>query len=83
MQLFPQITDITVEELIIKHREKTQIPQNVPIKVTNHLYVINVTDINLNQPINFESMSDGAKRVFLLFNLCTISRYKQSIINSY
>jgi predicted ATPase len=66
MQLFPQITDITVEELIIKHREKTQIPQNVPIKVTNHLYVINVTDINLNQPINFESMSDGAKRVFLL-----------------
>jgi predicted ATPase len=66
MQLFPQITDITVEELTIKHSGETQIPQNLPIKVINQLYVINVTDVNLNQPINFESMSDGAKRVFLL-----------------
>jgi len=66
MQLFPQITDISVEELTVKYSEKAQIPQDLPIKVTNQLYVINVTDINLNQPINFESMSDGAKRVFLL-----------------
>ncbi|MDD2401947.1 MAG: ATP-binding protein [Clostridia bacterium] len=66
MQLFPQITDITVEELTIKHNGKNQIPQDLPIKVTNQLYVMNVTDMNLNQPINFESMSDGAKRVFLL-----------------
>ena len=66
MQLFPQITDISVEELTIKHSGKTRIPQDLPIKVTNQLYVINVTDKNLNQPINFENMSDGAKRVFLL-----------------
>jgi len=66
MQLFPQITDITVEGLTFVHSGKTQIPQDIPFKVTNQLYVINVTDKNLNQPINFESMSDGAKRVFLL-----------------
>jgi len=66
MQIFPQITDIYVEELIIKHSAKSQIPQDLPIKLTNQLYFINVTDVNLNQPINFENMSDGAKRVFLL-----------------
>ncbi len=65
MQLFPQITDITVEELAVKHIGKAQI-HNLPIRVTEQVYIMNVIDSNLNQPINFESMSDGAKRVFWL-----------------
>ncbi|HBN85038.1 MAG TPA: recombinase RecF, partial [Clostridiales bacterium] len=34
MQLFPQITDITVEGLTFVHSGKTQIPQDIPFKVT-------------------------------------------------
>ncbi len=66
MQLFPQVTDIAVEELTLEHGAGTNIPQDLPYKVTNQFYVLYITDKNLNQPINFESMSDGAKRVFLL-----------------
>ena len=40
-------------------------PEDIPFKISNELYRIMVFDKNLNQPINFDSMSDGAKRIFL------------------
>jgi len=73
MQLFPQITEITVDELDFKLKKKSNIPQDLPIKVTNQFYVLHVTDKNLNQPISFESMSDGAKRIFLLLTCIVLA----------
>ncbi|MDD2496792.1 MAG: ATP-binding protein [Desulfitobacteriaceae bacterium] len=64
-QLFPHISEINVEEISLQGRE-TRIPEDIPFTVAKEIYVINVTDENLNQSINFEMMSDGAKRVFLL-----------------
>lgn len=65
-QLFPQISDIDVEELSIKAKLPKKIPENLPFTISNAVYVLYVTDTNLNQPIDFVNMSDGAKRVFLL-----------------
>lgn len=64
MQLFPEIKDVQVEELEFKYNKKA-FPEDIPFKISNELYRIMVFDKNLNQPINFDSMSDGAKRIFL------------------
>ena len=64
MQLFPTITQIQIKKLAIKYDKKI-IPDNIPFRISDELYRIMVFDKNLNQPINFDSMSDGAKRIFL------------------
>jgi len=64
IQLFPEISDVQVEELKFKYNKET-FPEEIPFKISNELYRIMVFDKNLNQPINFDSMSDGAKRIFL------------------
>lgn len=67
MQLFPQINEIEVEELSVKSLVlKEKLPAALPFTISNEVYMLYVTDQNLNQPISFEDMSDGAKRVFLL-----------------
>ena len=64
MQLFPKITDFRVDELKVKY-SKTPNTDDIPFRISNELYQIMVVDKDLNQPINFENMSDGAKRIFL------------------
>ncbi|WP_176786060.1 AAA family ATPase [Desulfosporosinus hippei] len=66
MQLFPQITEIDVEEVSVNTKLNKQLPDDLPFKLSKEVYILYVNDHNLNQPINFEDMSDGAKRVFLL-----------------
>jgi len=66
MQLFPQIKEINVEELAFKGKFHGEIPDDLPFKLSQEVYVLYVNDHNLNQPVSFEDMSDGAKRVFLL-----------------
>jgi predicted ATPase len=66
MQLFPQITEIDVEEVSVNTKLKKELPDDLPFKLSKEVYILYVNDHNLNQPISFEDMSDGAKRVFLL-----------------
>lgn len=66
MQLFPQFTDIHVESFSLSENLKSKFPVDLPFKLLDEVYVLYVQDVNLNQPISFEYMSDGAKRVFLL-----------------
>ncbi|HBW37264.1 MAG TPA: recombinase RecF [Desulfosporosinus sp.] len=66
MQLFPQITDIDVQEVSVKTKLENKIPDDLPFKLSKEVYILYVSDNNLNQPISFEDMSDGVKRVFLL-----------------
>ena len=62
IQLFPEIRDIEVIDMDIQKRKKME---ELPFELSNKIYTIMVYDKNLNQPINFENMSDGAKRIFL------------------
>lgn len=64
--LFPQITDIIVEKLERKNIIEANLPNDIPLRIDNQLYFLYVIDSNINQPISFESISDGAKRVFLV-----------------
>lgn len=64
--LFPQIEDVIVRELRIEKQSELEIPDDVPYVVSNNVYLLFVKDSNLNQPINFQLMSDGAKRVFMI-----------------
>lgn len=70
-QLFPQIDEVEVMRATLKGEIKHNIPEDLPLRLTNELYALFVTDKNLNQPINFENMSDGAKRILLLLT-CVI-----------
>ncbi|NLX92568.1 MAG: AAA family ATPase [Clostridiales bacterium] len=76
MQLFPQITEISVDEVSVKSKTKTKFPQEVPYIMTDSIYVITVVDKNLNQPINFERLSDGAKKVFLMLTYALLADIK-------
>lgn len=64
--LFPKITDIFVEKLERKGSVKTNFPENLPLRIDSQIYELYVLDANINQPISFGSISDGAKRVFLV-----------------
>ena len=64
-QLFPQIKEIIVKQLEVPEL-KEKLPDDIPFKLSNEIYVLFVMDENLNQPIGFQEMSDGAKRIFLL-----------------
>ena len=64
LPLFPEIRKIEIEKLEFKY-DKKEFSEDIPFKISNELYKIMVFDKNLNQPINFECMSDGSKRIFL------------------
>ncbi len=66
MQLFPNITDITVREFDISRSHGIEVENDAPYTISDKVYSIFVQDENLNQPLDFSSMSDGAKRVFLM-----------------
>lgn len=64
--LFPQIEDVIVRELKINKQQDLEIPDDIPFIVSDNVYLLFVKDSNLNQPINFQLMSDGAKRMFMI-----------------
>jgi predicted ATPase len=70
-QLFPNITAIDVKEINIGEHHDIKISGDAPYTISNKVYSMFIQDRNLNQPIDFRSLSDGAKRVFLMLT-CTI-----------
>lgn len=72
-QLFPNITDIEVQEFDIGQNQRISISNDAPYTISNKVYSIFVKDENLNQPLDFLSMSDGAKRVFLMLTFAVIA----------
>lgn len=74
-RLFPQIDEIEAVRATLTDDIKNKIPDIVPYKVANEIFALFVTDKNLNQPLNFEYMSDGAKRILLLLTCIILSDY--------
>lgn len=72
-KLFPQIDNLEVAQANYNGNFEITIPDDVPLRVANEIYVLRVTDRNLNQPIDFQAMSDGAKRVLLLLTCIILS----------
>ena len=73
MQLFPNIFGIDVREIDLGELHGIQLPADAPYIITNKVYSMFVQDKNLNQPLNFESLSDGAKRVFLMLTYTVLA----------
>lgn len=65
-RLFPDIEDIIVKELQINRNGEVVVPDDIPFIVSNSIYLLFVRDKNLSKLIDFEAMSDGAKRVFMI-----------------
>lgn len=77
LQLFPQIERIDVKYIDISENIKNQkLPEALPFIYSDKLYRMQVTDKNLNQPINFTMLSDGCKRVFLMLTFAVVADIK-------
>lgn len=72
-QLFPNIENMVVNQISMTGMEDDVIPDEAPFILSKFIYVLVVKDTNLSQPINFESMSDGAKRVFMILTKIIVS----------
>ena len=73
-QLFPDVEDIIVKQFKINDGENGKFPEDAPFVLSNSIHVLYVKDRNLNHPIDFEMMSDGAKRVFMILTKIILSR---------
>lgn len=67
LQLFPQFKIVIPKKAEIDLKEKNlKISDNLPFTLDNAVYQMYVQDTHLNQPVLFQALSDGAKRIFLL-----------------
>ena len=73
-QLFPNIKELDVKEVDLGDIHDLKTPDDVPYIITNKVYSMYVQDINLNQPLDFLGMSDGAKRVFLMLTYIILAK---------
>ncbi len=72
-QLFPNIEDIGVRQYQVESEKNGFAIDELPFIITNSIYVLFVKDKNLKYPIDFASMSDGAKRVFMILTRIVLS----------
>ena len=73
VQLFPNIIDIQVKEFDISKRHSFKVDGDAPYTVSNKVYSLYVLDKNLNQPLDFKWLSDGAKRIFLMLTYAIVA----------
>ncbi len=77
-QLFPGISNIEVKEYKLEQERKAQIKlaENIPILYADSIYTMLVKDDLLFQPLSFDRLSDGAKRIFLMLTYAVIADIK-------
>ncbi|MCI1327636.1 MAG: ATP-binding protein [Lachnospiraceae bacterium] len=64
-ELFPDVEDILIRRFNLNNESGT-LPEDAPFSIANSIYALYVKNHNLNHPLNFSQMSDGAKRVFMI-----------------
>lgn len=79
--LFPNFINIVVSDIDITNKITIDGDNNfdledAPFVLDNKIYKLFVFDNRLNQPLDFEYLSDGAKRLFLLLAYAIISDIK-------
>ncbi len=75
-QLFPEVKDISVEEIKLNQPSKISISEDSPFVFTDSIYIMSILDEKLVQPIGFENLSDGTKRIFLMLTFAIIADIK-------
>lgn len=78
-QLFPEIVDVNVQEISLNGQLQdtiAKLPEDIPIIFSDNIYAINITDEKLLQPVRFEHLSDGTKRIFLMLTFAVIADVK-------
>ena len=75
-QLFPNVLDLNVQEFKLNHETKVEFSEDVPFVYTDSIYSISIVDDKLLQPIRFERLSDGTKRIFLMLTFAVIADIK-------
>lgn len=76
IQLFPEIKDIHVQEIKLNQEAKMSISEDAPFVFTDSIYSMSIVDDRMIQPVNFENLSDGAKRIFLMLTFAIIADVK-------
>lgn len=66
--LFPSVDDIIIRKYEIRPPKPKKLPDEAPFIISDAIYLLFVKDRNLIEPISFELMSDGAKRVFMILS---------------
>ncbi|MBQ9969029.1 MAG: AAA family ATPase [Oscillospiraceae bacterium] len=75
-QLFPDVLDINVREIKLNHEAKVTLSEDAPFIFSDSIYSMNIIDDKLLQPIGFEHLSDGTKRIFLMLTFAVIADIK-------
>ncbi len=57
----------------VEKRAQVSLDGKIDFTLKDKVYSMYVQDVNLNQPININSMSDGARRVFLMLTITVIA----------
>ena len=65
-QLFPNIDDIKVKKIMVQAEDEKHLPDEFPYVFSDAIYELFVMDINIGKYMNFNILSDGAKRVFMI-----------------
>ena len=78
-QLFPDIVDINVQEIKLNSSFQdapVKLTEDSPIIFSDSIYTMSIVDEKLLQPVGFEHLSDGTKRVFLMLTFAVIADIK-------
>lgn len=75
-RLFPDVKDIEVEEIKLNRPNKMNISEDVPFVFTDSIYSMSIMDDKMIQPVGFEGLSDGTKRIFMMLTFAIIADIK-------
>lgn len=75
-QLFPDVKGIEVQEIKLNQPQKINISDDAPFVFTDSIYSMSIVDEKMIQPVGFESLSDGTKRIFLMLTFAIIADIK-------
>lgn len=75
-QLFPDVKDIEVHEHKLNQTSKMDFSDDAPFVFSDSIFSMNIIDDKMVQPVNFERLSDGTKRVFLMLTFAVIADIK-------
>lgn len=77
--LFPDVQDINVQEikLNVNGEVNVKLSEDVPFVFSESIYSMSIIDSKLLQPISFEHLSDGTKRIFLMLAFAVIADIKK------
>lgn len=64
--LFPNVEELILQEVKLDNDKNPDLPEDFPYKVTDSVFFLKVKDKNMAKLIDFEAMSDGAKRILVL-----------------